>query len=135
MSRPRRPRIYRPTRPVFGASSRNFRTWSRTRRSEGASRRIAAEIDRKSAASRAIVATPSRAVKNRQKRQRLTATHRLRCNGSREGQKPERAEQSSMLGPAVSLWHKIFGSPADQSAKIEEISSRSDEQEDSSDAA
>ncbi len=52
----------------------------------------------------------------------------------REEQKPERAEQSSMLGPAVSLWHKIFGSPADQSAKIEEISSRDEEQEASSDA-
>jgi ribonuclease E len=38
-----------------------------------------------------------------------------------------------MLGPAVSLWHKIFGSPADQSAKIEEISSRQDEQEVTSD--
>jgi hypothetical protein len=52
----------------------------------------------------------------------------------REEQKPARVEPPSMLGPAVSLWHKIFGSPADQSAKIEEISSRQDEQEATSDA-
>jgi hypothetical protein len=51
----------------------------------------------------------------------------------REEQKPESAEQPSMLAPAVSLWHKIFGSPADQSAKLEEISSRPDDQESISD--
>jgi ribonuclease E len=52
----------------------------------------------------------------------------------REEQRPPRVEPPSVLGPAVSLWHKIFGSPADQSAKIEEISSRQDEQEVTSDA-
>jgi hypothetical protein len=52
----------------------------------------------------------------------------------REEQKPARVEPPSVLGPAVSLWHKIFGSPADQSAKIEEISSRQDEQEVASDS-
>jgi hypothetical protein len=51
----------------------------------------------------------------------------------REEKNQDRPEQSSMLGPAVSLWHKIFGSPADQTAKLEEISSRPDDQESTSD--
>jgi hypothetical protein len=49
-------------------------------------------------------------------------------------QKPARVEPPSVLGPAVSLWHKIFGSPADQGAKIEEISSRHEGQQVTSDA-
>jgi hypothetical protein len=46
----------------------------------------------------------------------------------REEPKPEQVEERPKPGPAVSLWHKIFGSPADQSAKLEEISTRPDDE-------
>jgi hypothetical protein len=45
----------------------------------------------------------------------------------REEPKPEPVEERPKPGPAVSLWHKIFGSPADQSAKLDEISTRPDD--------
>jgi hypothetical protein len=46
----------------------------------------------------------------------------------REEPKREAVEERPKPGPAVSLWHKIFGSPADQSAKLEEISTRPDDE-------
>jgi hypothetical protein len=46
---------------------------------------------------------------------------------AREERRAEPVEEPPKPGAAISLWHKIFGSPADQSAKLEEISTRSDE--------
>lgn len=53
----------------------------------------------------------------------------------REEPKPEVVEERPKPGPAVSLWHKIFGSPADQSAKLEEISTRPDDETTTREAA